>query len=80
MTCGKSITGLTMLALEALRKQPNCAEIRSVSLYGLPDVRDGRNWEISYVDSSRTWIGDIKPGVIAVHYQLGRLYQWIAED
>jgi len=80
MTSGKSITELTTLALEALRKQPNCTEIRSVSLYGLPDVQDGRNWEISYVDSSRTWVGDIERGVITVHYQLSRLYHWIPDD
>jgi hypothetical protein len=72
---------LTLKALAALRQQPNCANISSLDLYGLPDVAPGeRNWEIANVDNSRTYIGDIERGIISVHYQLGRKFHLITDN
>jgi hypothetical protein len=74
MTSGKSIDELTSLALEAMRKQPNCSGIPYVTVCGLPELRDGRNWEIEYVELGRISIGDIVLAMKAVHNQLGPRY------
>ena len=81
MTAGLYQPELTAKALGALRQQPNCAKISSLDIYGLPDVAPGeRNWEITNVDNSQIWIGDIERGVITVHYQLGRKFHLIMDS
>ena len=74
MTTGLSIAELTVEALKELNAQPSCGKIRRISIYALPDVVEGRNWEIANVDCTVTQLGDIKRGVITVHHQLGRKY------
>ena len=79
ITSGKSTAELTTLALEALREQPRCSEIPYITVRELPDVPDGRNWEIYYVDSGPISIGYIVQAMDAVHDELGPLYHWVPE-
>ena len=73
-TIGKTATELTQLAEEALRSQPGC-ETASVSVVrGLPNIRDGRNWEIPNVILGDSLISDVDRAVMSVHRQLGRKY------
>jgi hypothetical protein len=43
MTTGLYIGELTVEALKVLNAQPNCDEIKRFSIYGIPDVTEGRN-------------------------------------
>ena len=73
-TIGKTATELTQLAEAALRSQPGC-ETASVSVVrGLPNIRDGRNWEIPNVILGDSLISDVDRAVMSVHRQLGRKY------
>jgi hypothetical protein len=74
MTTGVYMEELSIEALKALNAQPNCDKIKRIAIYGLPDVKEGRNWEIANVDCTVTSLSDIQRGVIAVHHQLGRKY------
>jgi hypothetical protein len=53
MTTGVYMEELSIEALKALNAQPNCDKIKRIAIYGLPDVKEGRNWEIANVDARR---------------------------
>lgn len=77
---GKSLAELTQLANEALRSQPGCETASVPGLHGLPDIREGRNWEIPNVVLGDSLISDVDRAVITVHHQLGRKFYLMMED
>ncbi|HWX85185.1 MAG TPA: hypothetical protein VNZ48_16425 [Xanthobacteraceae bacterium] len=79
MTLGKNNAELTELANEALRSQPGCATARVTALCGLPDVREGRNWEIPNVILGDSLISDVDRAVLTVHRQLGRQFHLLTD-
>jgi hypothetical protein len=79
-TIGKNNAELTELADEALRSQPGCETARVTALYALPDVREGRNWEIPSVILGESLISDVDRAVLAVHRQLGRKFHLLTDD
>jgi hypothetical protein len=78
-TIGKNNAELTELANAALRSQPGCETARITGLYRLPDVREGRNWEIPNVVLGDSLISDVDRAVLTVHRQLGRKYHLLME-
>ena len=76
---GKSLAELTQLAHEALRAQPGCETASVPGLKGLPDIREGRNWEIPHVVLGDSLISDVDRAVITVHHQLGRKYHLVKD-
>jgi hypothetical protein len=71
---GKTEAELTQLADEALRSQPGCETASVPAVRGLPNVREGRNWEIPNVVLGDSLISDVDRAVITVHRQLGRQF------
>jgi hypothetical protein len=71
---GKKLAELTRLVDEALRSQPGCETASVPTLSGLPDVREGRNWEIPNVVLGDSLISDVDRAVITVHHRLGRKF------
>jgi hypothetical protein len=81
MTVGLYEPELTARALEALRQQPGCADVRMISLYGLPGAAPGtRNWEIALAGSSLASIPDVNRAAIVVQYRLSRHYHLIMDN
>jgi hypothetical protein len=76
---GKSLGELTRLADAALRSQPGCETASVPGLHGLPDVGEGRNWEIPNVVLGDSLISDVDRAVITVHHQLGRKFYLIID-
>ena len=77
---GKNLAELTRLADEALRSQPGCETASVPGLCGLPDVREGRNWEIPNVVLGDSLISDVDRAVITVHHQLGRRFYLLTDQ
>ena len=77
MTTGKSRTELTQIADDALRTQPGCATASVPAVRGLPNVREGRNWEIPNVVLGDSLISDVDRAVLSVHRQLGRKFHLV---
>jgi hypothetical protein len=77
---GKNLAELTRLADEALRSQPGCETASVPGLQGLPDVREGRNWEIPNVVLGDSLISDVDRAVITVHHQLGRKFNLLVDE
>jgi hypothetical protein len=46
VTTGKNRAELTQIADDALRSQPGCETASVPAVRGLPNIREGRNWEI----------------------------------
>jgi hypothetical protein len=76
---GKTEAELTQIANEALRSQPGCETASVRAVRGLPNVREGRNWEIPNVVLGDSLISDVDRAVITVHRQLGRKYHLIEQ-
>ena len=76
---GKSLAELTRLTDEALRSQPGCETASVPGLSGLPEVREGRNWEIPNVVLGDSLISDVDRAVITVQHQLGRKFYLVAD-
>ena len=74
---GKSLAELTQLANEALRSQPGCETASVPGLHGLPDIREGRNWEIPNVALGDSLISDVDRAVMSVQRRLGRKYHLV---
>ncbi|KRR00645.1 hypothetical protein CQ12_33665 [Bradyrhizobium jicamae] len=77
MTTGKTTAELTELAEEALRSQPGCETASVPAVRGLPNIREGRNWEIPNVVLGDSLISDVDRAVITVHRRLGRKYHLV---
>ena len=78
MTTGKNRAELTQLVEQALRSQPGCETASVPAVRGLPNIREGRNWEIPNVVLGDSLISDVDRAVITVHRQLGRQYHLLA--
>ena len=74
VTTGKTRAELTELAGEALRSQPGCETASVPGVRGLPNIREGRNWEIPNVVLGDSLISDVDRAVMSVHRRLGRKY------
>ena len=77
-TTGKTNSELTQLAEAALRSQVGCETASVPAVRALPNVREGRNWEIPNVVLGDSLISDVDRAVITVHRQLGRQYHLLA--
>lgn len=80
MTAGKSRTELTQIADEALRSQPGCETASVPVVRGLPNIREGRNWEIPNVVLGDSLISDVDRAVITVHRRLGRKFHLLGSE
>ena len=78
-TVGKTATELTELVNAALRDQTGCATAMVPALNPLPNVREGRNWEIPNVILGDSLISDVDRAVITVHHQFGRKYHLMTD-
>ena len=78
MTAGKSRAELTQIAEDALRSEPGCETASVPTVRALPNIREGRNWEIPNVVLRDSLISDVDRAVITVHRRLGRKYHLLA--
>ena len=79
-TTGKTRAELSQLAEAELRSQPGCETAAVPTVRGLPDVREGRNWEIPNVVLGDSLISDVDRAVMSVHRRLGRKYHLLPGD
>ena len=79
-TIGKTATELTQLAEAALRSEPGCETVLVPVVRRLPNIREGRNWEIPNVVLGDSLISDVDRAVITVHRRLGRQFHLVGED
>ena len=79
-TIGKTNAELTQIANEALRSQPGCETASVPAVRGLPNIREGRNWEIPNVVLGDSLVSDVDRAVMTVHRQLGRKYHLLMDD
>ena len=80
MTTGKSRAELTQIAEDALRSEPACETASVPTVRALPNIREGRNWEIPNVVLGDSLISDVDRAVITVHRRLGRKYHLLGDD
>jgi hypothetical protein len=80
VTTGKTKVELTELAGQALRSQPGCETATVPDVRGLPNIREGRNWEIPNVVLGDSLISDVDRAVMSVHRRLGRKYHLLADE
>lgn len=79
MTTGKSRAELTEIADDALRGQPGCETASVPAVRGLPNIREGRNWEIPNVILGESLISDVDRAVMSVHRRLGRKFHLLGD-
>jgi hypothetical protein len=80
VTTGKSKAELTQIADAALRSQPGCETASVPTVRGLPNIREGRNWEIPNVVLGDSLISDVDRAIMSVHRRLGRQYHLLGDD
>ena len=80
MTIGKNNAELTELVNEALRRERGCETARIPTVCRLPDVREGRNWEIPNVILGDSLISDVDRAVLTIHRQLGRKFHLLKDE
>jgi hypothetical protein len=80
VTSGKSRTELTHIADGELRAQPGCETASVPAVRGLPNVNEGRNWEIPNVVLGDSLISDVDRAVMSVHRRLGRKYHLLGDQ
>ena len=80
MTTGKSRAELTQIAEDALRSEPGCETASVPTVRALPNIREGRNWEIPNVVLGDSLISDVDRAVITVHRRLGRKHHLMEDD
>jgi len=80
VTTGKSRAELTQIAEDALRSEPGCETASVPTVRALPNIREGRNWEIPNVVLGDSLISDVDRAVITVHRRLGRKYHLMGDD
>ena len=79
MTTGTSRAELTQIAEDALRSEPGCETASVPTVRALPNIREGRNWEIPNVVLGDSLISDVDRAVITLHRRLGRQYHLLAD-
>ena len=79
-TTGKTKSELTQLAEAALRAQVGCETASVPAVRALPNVREGRNWEIPNVVLGDSLISDVDRAVITVIHRLGRKFHLLGDD
>jgi hypothetical protein len=79
-TIGKTKTELTEIADDALRSQPGCETASVPDVRGLPNIREGRNWEIPNVVLGDSLISDVDRAVMSVHRRLGRKFHLVGDE
>ena len=79
-TIGKTNVELAQLADDALRSHPGCETASVPAVRGLPNIREGRNWEIPNVVLGDSLISDVDRAVITVHHQLGRKFHLVGDE
>jgi hypothetical protein len=79
MTTGKTRAELTEIAEEALRSQPGCETASVPDVRGLPNIHEGRNWEIPNVVLGDSLISDVDRAVMSVHRRLGRKFHLVGD-
>ena len=80
MTTAKGRAELTQIAEDALRSEPGCETASVPTVRALPNIREGRNWEIPNVVLGDSLISDVDRAVITVHRRLGRKYHLMGDD
>ena len=80
MTTAKGRAELTQIAEDALRSEPGCETASVPTVRALPNIREGRNWEIPKVVLGDSLISDVDRAVITVHRRLGRKYHLMGDD
>jgi hypothetical protein len=80
VTTAKSRVELTQIAEDALRSEPGCETASVPTVRALPNIREGRNWEIPNVVLGDSLISDVDRAVISVHRRLGRKYHLLGDD
>jgi hypothetical protein len=80
VTTGKSKSELTQIAEDALRTQPGCETASVPAVRELPNIREGRNWEIPNVVLGDSLISDVDRAVMSVHHRLGRKYHLVGDE
>jgi hypothetical protein len=80
VTTAKSRAELTQIAEDALRSEPGCETASVPTVRALPNIREGRNWEIPNVVLGDSLISDVDRAVITVHRRLGRKYHLLGDD
>jgi hypothetical protein len=80
VTTAKSRAELTQIAEDALRSEPGCETASVPTVRALPNIREGRNWEIPNVVLGDSLISDVDRAVITVHRRLGRKYHLMGDD
>jgi len=80
VTTGTSRAELTQIAEDALRSEPGCETASVPTVRALPNIREGRNWEIPNVVLGDSLISDVDRAVITVHRRLGRKYHLMEDD
>jgi len=80
VTTVKSRAELTQIAEDALRSEPGCETASVPTVRALPNIREGRNWEIPNVVLGDSLISDVDRAVITVHRRLGRKYDLMDDD
>jgi len=80
VTTGKSRAELTQIAEDALRSEPGCETASVPTVRALPNIREGRNWEIPNVVLGDSLISDVDRAVITVHRRLARKYHLLGDD
>jgi len=80
VTTAKSRAELTQIAEDALRSEPGCETASVPTVRALPNIREGRNWEIPNVVLGDSLISDVDRAVITVHRRLGRKHHLMEDD
>jgi hypothetical protein len=80
VTTGKSRAELTQIAEAAVRSQPGCETASVPAVRVLPNIHEGRNWEIPNVVLGDSLISDVDRAVMSVHRRLGREYHLVGDD
>ena len=80
MTTGKSRAELTQIAEDALRREPGCETASVPTVRALPNIREGRNWEIPNVVLGDSLISDVDRAVITLHRRLGRKFHLLGDQ
>jgi acyl CoA:acetate/3-ketoacid CoA transferase beta subunit len=78
-TRGLSATELLQHANMGLRAKDGCKTATVISVKAIPEVKDGRNWEIDEVRPGSTRNDILKRGIITVNFELSRQFHLLVD-